>query len=190
MATNLFTKTRSSTPNFYVFDAFPASAKRFVEANPQAKHATSLSQMAAETDVIVTMLPGPAQVKEVYLGKGGLLEGAKKGQLFVDSSTIDAGTVIDVSKVFSEKTGAYVIDAPVSGGVFFVFAIYREFLFLKTRVSHLLRFAQSKEPAARPRVPSPSWSAPTTPTFSNKQTSFCNSWAARSGTAGPSAPAR
>jgi 3-hydroxyisobutyrate dehydrogenase-like beta-hydroxyacid dehydrogenase len=115
MATNLFTKTRSSTPNFHIYDAFPASASKFAAAYPQATQSTSLSELAAKCDVVITMLPGPAQVKEVYLGKGGLLEGAKKGQLFVDSSTIDAGTVVEVSKVFESK-GALVIDAPVSGG--------------------------------------------------------------------------
>lgn len=116
MATNLFTKTASSNPKFIVYDAFPASAERFAKEHPAAKVATSLSQLAAECDAIVTMLPGPVQVKEVYLGKGGLIEGAKKGQLFVDSSTIDADTVKAVSKAFEAQVGAHVIDAPVSGG--------------------------------------------------------------------------
>ncbi|KAI9011706.1 3-hydroxyisobutyrate dehydrogenase [Hyaloraphidium curvatum] len=116
MATNLFTKTASSKPKFVVYDVSSASTSKFTSSFPEAKATTSLAELSRECDVIVTMLPGPVQVKEVYLGKGGLFEGARTDQLFIDSSTIDAETIKGVSEEFRSKKAAQVIDAPVSGG--------------------------------------------------------------------------
>ncbi len=70
----------------------------------------------AEADIVVTMLPAGQQVREVYLGTGGILAKAKKGTLFIDSSTIDVATARAVGAE-AEKGGMLMIDAPVSGGV-------------------------------------------------------------------------
>jgi 3-hydroxyisobutyrate dehydrogenase len=77
--------------------------------------AKSISE-AAQADIVVTMLPAGAQVREVYLGATGLLSKAKKGTLFIDSSTIDVETARAVA-MEAEKRGMLMIDAPVSGGV-------------------------------------------------------------------------
>jgi 3-hydroxyisobutyrate dehydrogenase len=71
---------------------------------------------AAEADIVVTMLPAGQQVREVYLGPNGILAKAKKGTLFIDSSTIDVATARAVADE-AEKGGMLMIDAPVSGGV-------------------------------------------------------------------------
>jgi 3-hydroxyisobutyrate dehydrogenase len=71
---------------------------------------------AAEADIVVTMLPAGQQVREVYLGAGGILAKAKKGTLFIDSSTIDLATARAVGAE-AERRGMLMIDAPVSGGV-------------------------------------------------------------------------
>jgi 3-hydroxyisobutyrate dehydrogenase len=67
-------------------------------------------------DVILTMLPAGQQVKDVYLGANGLIAKAKKGTLFIDSSTIDVETARAVA-MEAEKQGMLLLDAPVSGGV-------------------------------------------------------------------------
>ena len=67
-------------------------------------------------DVILTMLPAGQQVKDVYLGSNGLIAKAKKGTLFIDSSTIDVETARAVA-MEAEKQGMLLLDAPVSGGV-------------------------------------------------------------------------
>ena len=77
--------------------------------------AKSISE-AAQADIVVTMLPAGAQVREVYLCATGLLSKAKKGTLFIDSSTIDVETARAVA-MEAEKRGMLMIDAPVSGGV-------------------------------------------------------------------------
>jgi 3-hydroxyisobutyrate dehydrogenase len=71
---------------------------------------------AAQADIVVTMLPAGQQVRDVYLGANGLLSKAKKGTLFIDSSTIDVETARAVAAE-AEKKGMLMIDAPVSGGV-------------------------------------------------------------------------
>src|SRR5579862_5291410 len=44
---------------------------------------------AARCDVVITMLPSGKEVREVYLGAGGIVENANAGTLLIDSSTID-----------------------------------------------------------------------------------------------------
>ena len=71
---------------------------------------------AAEADIVVTMLPAGQQVREVYLGTGGIFGKAKKGTLLIDSSTIDVATARAIGAE-AERRGMLMIDAPVSGGV-------------------------------------------------------------------------
>ena len=62
------------------------------------------------------MLPAGAQVREVYLGPGGIIENANAGTLLIDCSTIDVATARDVAAA-AEARGLLMLDAPVSGGV-------------------------------------------------------------------------
>lgn len=79
------------------------------------KAASSYTQLAQEMDVVITCLPMPADVEQVYLGAGGLLEAARAGLTFVDCSTVSP----ELSKVLfdaSLKAEVQFLDAPVSGG--------------------------------------------------------------------------
>jgi len=115
MATNWHTKN-PDTP-FVVYDAFAESALRFKKQHPNAIIANTPREVAQQCDTVVTMLPGPAQVKSVYLdAETGFASVARKGQLLIDSSTIDADTIKLVSKTLGDASGAIVLDAPVSGG--------------------------------------------------------------------------
>ncbi len=67
-------------------------------------------------EMVVTMLPAGAHVRQVYLGDDGILAAAGPGTLFIDSSTIDVQTARDVATVAADA-GMMMIDAPVSGGV-------------------------------------------------------------------------
>jgi len=72
-------------------------------------------EVAARTDVIITMLPNSPQVKEVVLGKNGLKEGAKRGSVLIDMSSIAPLASRDIFAEL-EKIGVDMLDAPVSGG--------------------------------------------------------------------------
>jgi 2-hydroxy-3-oxopropionate reductase len=80
-----------------------------------AKAAASPRDVAAWSDVIITMLPDSPDVEAVALEENGIVEGAKAGSVYVDMSSIAPASAVKVAKVLSEK-GVRCLDAPVSGG--------------------------------------------------------------------------
>ncbi len=73
-------------------------------------------ETAEGAEVVITMLPAGAHVRDVYTGEGGLIAAAAPGTLMIDCSTIDVATAREVSAAANEA-GLAMIDAPVSGGV-------------------------------------------------------------------------
>lgn len=72
--------------------------------------------IARGCDVIVTSLPDPDAVRDVFLGHDGLVENARSGQVYVDTSTVDPDLSRELARKL-EAAGAQFLDAPVSGGV-------------------------------------------------------------------------
>jgi 2-hydroxy-3-oxopropionate reductase len=83
--------------------------------NAGAKAASSPKEVAAQCDVLITMLPNSPDVELVALGKDGIIEGARSGLLFVDMSTISPIVSKKVGEALAAK-GVKMLDAPVSGG--------------------------------------------------------------------------
>ena len=80
--------------------------------------ATVLGSPVAVTraaDVIVTILPADAELKEVVLGERGVLEGLSRGKVLVDMTTATAMSMKEVERAVL-SAGGDVLDAPVSGG--------------------------------------------------------------------------
>lgn len=50
--------------------------------------AATPKEVAAQSDIIITMLPNSPHVKEVVLGENGVIEGVKQGAVVVDMSSI------------------------------------------------------------------------------------------------------
>jgi len=75
----------------------------------------SPAQVAASTDVLITMLPDSPQVREVYLGPRGAFEAMRAGWLAIDMSSIAPSTARELAERAS-AAGAEMLDAPVSGG--------------------------------------------------------------------------
>lgn len=80
-----------------------------------AKAAASSKEVAEECRLIITMLPNGPHVKAVVMGENGILEGAAKGTVLVDMSSIAPLVSQEICKACAEK-GVKMIDAPVSGG--------------------------------------------------------------------------
>lgn len=80
-----------------------------------ARVAPSSKEVAAVSDVIITMLPNSQHVREAVCGENGVLVGMKPGTIVVDMSSIAPGTSRELCKVIEEK-GGEMLDAPVSGG--------------------------------------------------------------------------
>jgi 3-hydroxyisobutyrate dehydrogenase len=96
------------------FDITGAAVERLKAAGGVG--AASLRAVAARCDAVITMLPAGPEVREAYLGDGGILESANPGTLLIDSSTIDVDTARLVALAADNK-GLTMLDAPVSGGV-------------------------------------------------------------------------
>jgi 2-hydroxy-3-oxopropionate reductase len=84
-------------------------------AKAGAKEATSARDVAAQCDVLITMLPNSPEVEQVALGPNGIIEGARRGLIFVDMSTISPIVSQKIGKALEPK-GVALLDAPVSGG--------------------------------------------------------------------------
>jgi 2-hydroxy-3-oxopropionate reductase len=80
-----------------------------------AGRAETPAEVAGKCEVIITMLPNSPEVKEVVLGKNGLLETIKPGSVLIDMSSISPIVSRELSQKLAEK-GAEMLDAPVSGG--------------------------------------------------------------------------
>lgn len=80
-----------------------------------AEAAGNPREVAEKCSVIITMLPGPPEVREVVAGESGLLEGTKEGSLLIDMSTSSPILAQELAQV-ARKRGMSMLDAPVSGG--------------------------------------------------------------------------
>lgn len=81
-----------------------------------ASSASSGSMVAAQSDIIITMVPDSPHVEAAIAGPGGILEGVKAGSVVIDMSTISPATGKEMAALLEEK-GANFVDAPVTGGV-------------------------------------------------------------------------
>ncbi|WP_396144031.1 2-hydroxy-3-oxopropionate reductase [Anaerospora sp.] len=77
--------------------------------------AATPKDVAAQSDIVITMLPNSPHVKEVVLGENGIIEGAKQGAVVIDMSSIAPLVSREVGARLAEKGVAF-LDAPVSGG--------------------------------------------------------------------------
>jgi len=80
-----------------------------------AKALATPSEVAANADVVITMVPDSPDVEEVVLGKDGVMDGLKQGGLFIDMSSVAPGTAKKIYQQLKQK-GIEALDAPVSGG--------------------------------------------------------------------------
>jgi len=95
-------------------DLNPAAVEKLKAAGGTGVEMAAVA--AARADVVITMLPSGKEVRETYLGSGGIAESANEGTLLIDCSTIDVETARAVAKA-AEARGLMMLDAPVSGGV-------------------------------------------------------------------------
>lgn len=75
-----------------------------------AKKATSAKAIAEVSDVVLTSLPSTDACREIYLGADGLLQGAHKGQILVETSTVPPG-MVRAFAAEADKHGVVAIDA-------------------------------------------------------------------------------
>jgi len=96
-----------------VHDLTRQAASKHLSAG--ATWADSPKAVAEQCEIVFTSLPTPADVRHVGTGENGLIEGFKKGSVWLDLSTNAVDVVRDLNAIFAEK-GIDFLDAPVSGG--------------------------------------------------------------------------
>ena len=96
------------------YDIDPARNEHF--AGLGAKIANGPAGVAQGASTVICIVETTAQVREVVLGDGGIIEGAQEGDIFVCSATIDPLAVKEMHAILAGK-GIKMLDAPVSGGV-------------------------------------------------------------------------
>ncbi len=82
-----------------------------------ARWAISPKSVAAQSDVVLTSLPGPQEVEAVVLGETGVFAGLNSGCAYIDLSTNSPTTMHRIAEI-GASSGFHVLDAPISGGVF------------------------------------------------------------------------
>ena len=80
-----------------------------------AKWAASPREVAAESDVIISIVGFPSDVRQVLLGEDGALAGCKSGNVIVDMTTSEPSLAVEIAEQ-AKNRGVVSIDAPVSGG--------------------------------------------------------------------------
>lgn len=96
-----------------VYNRSRSKAEPLIEKG--AVWASCPGEVAGLSDIVFTMLGFPEDVREVYMGKNGILSGAKKGSILADMTTTSPSLAMEIYSSAKEK-GLYAIDAPVSGG--------------------------------------------------------------------------
>jgi len=96
-----------------VHDLSRAAAEPFLAKG--AVWANSPKEVGAQSEIVFTSLPVPADVEQVALGANGLIEGMRSDTAFFDMSTNSVAMVRKINAAFAEKN-LYMLDSPVSGG--------------------------------------------------------------------------
>ena len=73
----------------------------------------SVAEVGAQSDVVITVLPGPAQVREIMIGSNGALAHMRPGSTFIDMSTSSVDVAHEI-QALAEPRGVAVMEAPVS----------------------------------------------------------------------------
>ncbi|MFA9439151.1 2-hydroxy-3-oxopropionate reductase [Uliginosibacterium sp. sgz301328] len=97
----------------HVWSRREASLAEVVHAGAVAQ--ASAAQVAAQVDVVISMVADAPDVEQVALGPQGVAEGARQGTVFIDMSTIAPSAARDIAARL-HKRGITMLDAPVSGG--------------------------------------------------------------------------
>ncbi|MBI5948850.1 MAG: NAD(P)-dependent oxidoreductase [Chloroflexi bacterium] len=96
-----------------VWNRTPSRMEPLTKAGAAA--ADSPAGVAAASEVTITCVSDSADVEEVMLGPGGVIEGAPVGSIAIDCSTIAPPVARGVHDALAAR-GVAMLDAPVSGG--------------------------------------------------------------------------
>lgn len=112
MASNLLPYCQANHIDFYVLDLNPDPVEKLTVQG--AKHGQSIADIAATCDVVFTSLPSAKEVNLVALGDKGILQNAKSGTTWFETSTNELAEWQKLQA--AAPAHLTLIDAPVTGG--------------------------------------------------------------------------
>ncbi|MFN3771156.1 MAG: NAD(P)-dependent oxidoreductase [Ectopseudomonas guguanensis] len=74
------------------------------------------AELCRDASVVMLCLANTEVVREVVFGLGGIVEGARPGQLLVDFSSLEPAATREMAAELEARSGMRWVDAPVSGG--------------------------------------------------------------------------
>nr|WP_260602337.1 L-threonate dehydrogenase [Variovorax sp. MHTC-1] len=113
MGAGIAATLRSKGYEMHVCDARPGAALAFAEQGGVAW--ATPAQIAAECELIVSVVVNAQQTEAVLFGEAGAASAMKPGSVFVMCSTVDPNWSIALEERLG-AAGIHYIDAPISGG--------------------------------------------------------------------------
>jgi 3-hydroxyisobutyrate dehydrogenase len=95
-------------------DRRPEAARQ--AAGCGARWVPEVGRLAAGADILVTVLPGPGEVRELMLGTGGAAAALRPGTTWIDMTSNSPTAVTKIRNALLDR-GVQVLDAPAGGGV-------------------------------------------------------------------------
>jgi 3-hydroxyisobutyrate dehydrogenase len=100
----------------YPMTVFTRSREKAAELERRgATWADRPAAVAAASDVTFAIVGFPADVRDVFLGDNGALEGARPGSVLIDMTTSEPSLAVEIAAAAALR-GVGAVDAPVSGG--------------------------------------------------------------------------
>jgi len=81
-----------------------------------AQRAQTPAELCTDAGIVMLCLANTEVVREVVFGPGGIVEGARPGQLLVDFSSLEPAATRAMAAELEQRCGMRWVDAPVSGG--------------------------------------------------------------------------
>ena len=75
-----------------------------------------VGRLAAGADILITVLPGPGEVRELMLGTGGAAAALRPGTTWIDMTSNSPAAATEIRLALLDR-GVQVLDAPAGGGV-------------------------------------------------------------------------
>ena len=96
-----------------VWNRTPARAQELVAAG--AHLAASPSELAARSELVISIVSDPPALEEVFWGADGAMQSFQRGSIYMDSSTVSPDLVRKIAAACAEREVRF-LDAPVTGG--------------------------------------------------------------------------
>jgi 3-hydroxyisobutyrate dehydrogenase len=97
-----------------LYDAAPGRAADVAATIAGANAVSTPAELAARSDIVVTMVPNGAVVQSLVTGEEGLLQGLRPGSLVLDTSSSQPWLTEATGRILADA-GIAMVDAPVSG---------------------------------------------------------------------------